>query len=247
MSHTLRLPRLAVLIDGENISPDVADGLFVEIAKLGEARLRRIYGNFSRPRLASWDAPIKKHSIKRVDLPDHVRGKNTSDIALVVDAMDLFHIGQFDGFCLVSSDSDFTRLAARLSNRGVDVYGFGARKTPHVFQLACHTFTHTEPMRARPKAPNSEKAVKSLPCKSVNDAIALLKDALSQMKNGNQWVELASVGKQLLERDPQFKPATYGVKKLHDLVSRTGAFDVEHSGSRIRIRDRSAYGLAKVE
>jgi hypothetical protein len=120
-----RLRRLAILIDADNTSPRVADGLFEEIAKFGEASVRRIYGDFSSPRLKSWIEILQKHAIDPYQQFAYTSGKNTSDIALVIDAMDLLHTGRFDGFCLVSSDSDFTRLASRLREQGADVYGFG--------------------------------------------------------------------------------------------------------------------------
>ena len=139
-----RLPRLAVLIDADNTSPQIAGGLFEEIAKFGEASVRRIYGDFSTPQLKSWSNILQKHAIDPYQQFAYTKGKNASDIALVIDAMDLLHSGRFDGFCLVSSDSDFTRLASRLREQGADVYGFGARKTPESFIQACPRFIYTE-------------------------------------------------------------------------------------------------------
>src|SRR3954470_22331450 len=125
-----RSPRLAVLIDADNASARIAQGLFEEIAKLGEASVRRIYGDFSDAHLKSWTGILSTHAIMPHQNFAYTSGKNASDIALVIDAMDLLHSGRFDGFCLVSSDSDFTRLAARIREQGVDVYGFGEQKTP---------------------------------------------------------------------------------------------------------------------
>ena len=132
-----RLPRFAVLIDADNTSPQIAGGLFEEMAKFGEASVRRIYGDFSSPQLKSWSDILQKHAIDPYQQFAYTKGKNASDIALVIDAMDLLHSGRFDGFCLVSSDSDFTRLASRLREQGADVYGFGAQKTPESFRQAC--------------------------------------------------------------------------------------------------------------
>src|SRR5436190_22507032 len=120
-----RAPRLAVLIDADNTSARIASGLFSEIAKIGEASVRRIYGDFSGTRLKGWADVLSAHAIMAHQNFANTTGKNASDIALVIDAMDLLHSGLFDGFCLVSSDSDFTRLAARIREQGLDVYGFG--------------------------------------------------------------------------------------------------------------------------
>ena len=132
--------RLAVLIDGENASPRHAAAVFEVVAGLGEASVRRIYGDFSHARLASWNAAIREHSIVPCHQPAHVRGKNAADIALAVDAMDLLFGHRLDGIALMSSDSDFTRLAQRLREGGLAVYGFGESKTPQAFRAACHRF-----------------------------------------------------------------------------------------------------------
>ena len=141
--------KLAVLIDADNTSPKVADGLFEEVAKIGEASLRRIYGDFSKGQQAGWEKVLQKHAILAQQQFAYTTGKNSSDIALVIDAMDLLHSGRFDGFCLVSSDSDFTRLAARIREQGIDVYGIGQQKTPESFRQACTRFIFTENFVAR--------------------------------------------------------------------------------------------------
>src|SRR5579862_273651 len=144
MADDQRERRLAILIDADNTSPRIAAGLFEEIAKFGEASVRRIYGDFSSPLLKSWIEILQKYAIDPFQQFAYTSGKNASDIALVIDAMDLLHSGRFDGFCLVSSDSDFTRLASRLREQGADVYGFGERKTPESFRQACRRFIYTE-------------------------------------------------------------------------------------------------------
>ena len=144
MPSELRSPRLAVLIDADNASAKIVDGLFEEIAKIGEASVRRIYGDFSNPRSKGWADTLSKHAIIPQQQFAYTTGKNASDITLVIDAMDLLHSGRFDGFCLVSSDSDFTRLAARIREQGVDVFGFGEQKTPESFRQACRRFVYTE-------------------------------------------------------------------------------------------------------
>ena len=144
MASENRSPRLAVLIDADNASAKIADGLFEEIAKIGEASVRRIYGDFSNARTKAWAEVLSKHAIIPQQQFAYTTGKNASDITLVIDAMDLLHSGRFDGFCLVSSDSDFTRLAARIREQGVDVFGFGEQKTPESFRQACRRFVYTE-------------------------------------------------------------------------------------------------------
>jgi hypothetical protein len=156
-----RLPRFAVLIDAENTSPQIAAGLFEEVAKFGEASVRRIYGDFTGPELKRWSNILQKHAIDPYQQFAYTKGKNASDIALVIDAMDLLHSGRLDGFCLVSSDSDFTRLASRLREQGADVYGFGKQGTPESFRQACHRFICIENLLPHPPAPVSGTAPKS--------------------------------------------------------------------------------------
>ncbi|GEO19194.1 hypothetical protein MAE02_68900 [Microvirga aerophila] len=167
--------RLAVLIDADNASPRIADGLFEEIAKIGEASVRRIYGDFSGPRLKPWADILAKHAIIPQQQFAYTTGKNGSDIALVIDAMDLLHSGRFGGFCLVSSDSDFTRLAGRIREQGVDVFGFGEQKTPESFRQACCRFIYTENLLQEVSArePDSGKATK--PLRPPTAAVPLLR------------------------------------------------------------------------
>ena len=148
--------RLAVLIDAENASPRHAGTVFGAVAELGEATVRRIYGDFSSGRLASWSAAIRSHSIVPCHQPAHVRGKNAADIALAVDAMDLLYREPLDGVALMSSDSDFTRLAQRLRESGLAVYGFGESKTPEAFRAACHRFETVGKVRNRAREPGEQ-------------------------------------------------------------------------------------------
>src|SRR3712207_508509 len=189
-----RAARLAVLIDADNASAKIAGRLFEEIAKIGEASVRRIYGDFSSPRLKPWSNILAQHAIIPHQQFAYTTGKNASDIALVIDAMDLLHSGRFDGFCLVSSDSDFTRLASRIREQGVAVYGFGEHKTPESFRQACHRFIFTENLLL-PEAPtpgDTNKAVK--PLAPPTAATPLLQTALAQMDAEDGWVRLGSLG-----------------------------------------------------
>jgi len=229
-----RSPRLAVLIDADNASARIADGLFQEIAAIGEASVRRIYGDFSSPRLKSWADVLARHAILPQQQFAYVTGKNASDIALVIDAMDLMHSGRFDGFCLVSSDSDFTRLASRIREHGVDVYGFGEQKTPESFRQACRRFIYTENLL--PDAAPERAAASQRP-----DAEPMLRQVMDGIETDDGWVTLGQFGQQLLNRFSDFDPRTYGHKKLSDLVRSAGLFNVQKSPSgTLRIRFRTA-------
>lgn len=153
--------RLAVLIDADNASPAVIEGLLDEVAKYGIASVKRIYGDFTQQRASGWKGALLKHSIHPVQQFAYTTGKNATDSSLIIDAMDLLYTKQFDGFCLVSSDSDFTRLAQRLREAGLTVYGFGEQKTPDAFVQACDKFIYTEVLRAAPDAPMTVAAKKS--------------------------------------------------------------------------------------
>ncbi|MDQ7248672.1 NYN domain-containing protein [Dongia sedimenti] len=227
-----RSPRLAVLIDADNTSPRIAAGLFEEVAKMGEASVRRIYGDFSSTRLKSWADLLNKYAIVPHQNFAYTTGKNASDIALVIDAMDLLYSGRFDGFCLVSSDSDFTRLAARIREQGVDVYGFGAKKTPESFRQACRRFIYTENLLPEAPAPNraaAPEAAKSL--EPTAAAVALLTRVIAQMSDEDGWVGLRGVGQRLSNLAPDFDPRTYGAAKLGDLVAKSGAFEIKRQAS----------------
>src|SRR5258705_2222250 len=176
-----RTARLAVLIDADNTSPRIAVGLFEEIAKIGEASVRRIYGDFSGTRLKSWADILAQHAIVPHQNFAYTTGKNASDIALVIDAMDLLNSGRFDGFCLVSSDSDFTRLAARIREQGTDVYRFGAQKTPESIRQACRRFFFTENLLPEAPAPNRAVPATAKSLEPADAAVALLSRVIAQM------------------------------------------------------------------
>lgn len=233
-----RSDRLAVLIDADNASSQIADGLFEEIAKIGEASVRRIYGDFAAPRMKGWSAVLSRHAIIPQQQFAYTTGKNASDIALVIDAMDLLHSGRFDGFCLVSSDSDFTRLAARIREQGTDVYGFGEQKTPESFRQACRRFIYTENLRAG--APTLDAgAAAAKPLKPPGDATSILRKVMSEMDSDDGWVGLGGFGRRLANLAPDFDARTYGYKKLSDLIRESPAFEVqqpEAGGLRVRLK-----------
>lgn len=244
MSMEPRAPRLAVLIDADNASPRIAAGLFEEIAKIGEASVRRIYGDFSGSHLKGWAEVLSTHAIMPHQNFAYTSGKNASDIALVIDAMDLLHSGRFDGFCLVSSDSDFTRLAARIREQGVDVYGFGEQKTPQSFRQACRRFIYTENLLPdAPAADEPETAdTRQPPVKRpVAIAIPLIRTAISQLDDDDGWVSLGGIGNRLAILASDFDPRTFGFAKLSTLVEKTGAFEVRRvEGRQTQVRPKPA-------
>src|SRR5215475_1625121 len=234
MPEESRTRRLAILIDADNTSPRIAAGLFEEVAKFGEASVRRIYGDFSGQRLKSWADILQKYAIDPYQQFAYTSGKNASDIALVIDAMDLLHSGRLDGFCLVSSDSDFTRLASRLREQGADVYGFGEQKTPESFRQACRKFIYTENLL--PDTQTDEGPPRRA-LEPPSAAIPILNKAVAQMETEDGWVGLGVVGQCLANIVSDFDSRTYGYRKLSDLVRKTGAFDIEQpEGRTMRIR-----------
>ncbi|MCF4167739.1 NYN domain-containing protein [Zavarzinia compransoris] len=235
MAQEGRSPRLAVLIDADNASPRIAEALFETIATLGEASVRRIYGDFSSGRSKGWADILARHGIIPQQQFAYTVGKNSADIALVIDAMDLLHSGRFDGFCLVSSDSDFTRLAARIREQGVDVYGFGEQKTPESFRQACRRFIYTENL-----LPQEGKAAKAT-AQPAGHAADLLRKALSQEDDDEGWVSLSAIGKQLSNLAPDFDPRNFGFRKLSDLVRSLAAFEMgEGPDGNLRLRLKPA-------
>jgi uncharacterized LabA/DUF88 family protein len=230
----LRPRHFAVLIDAENVSSKFADGLFGKIAQLGDAPVRLIYGNLSGSNLKGWTSLLLDHSLERRDQIRAVKGKDSADVALVIDAMDLLHDGRINAFCLVSSDSDFTGLAARLRRDGRNVYVFGEKKTPECLRRACDRFISLETLLPKPPEmtsiavpppvlPNSKTP------KPLNDAVSILKNAISKSESKDGWVNLAIVGNQIDVR-------TYGCKNLSSLIKKTGAFEIDEKNGPMRVR-----------
>ncbi len=234
--------RLAVLIDADNVSAAIVEGLFDDIAKIGKASVRRIYGDFSSPHSKAWEKVLARHAIIPQQQFAYTKGKNASDITMVIDAMDLLHGSRLDGFCLVSSDSDFTRLASRIREEGIDVYGFGEQKTPESFRQACSRFTYTENLlpTATSNARGSQTAAK--PLQPPSEAVPVISKVIDEMDSEDGWVLLGVVGNRLANLTSDFDSRTFGSRSLSDLVKKTGAFEVDHSkeGSmRVRIKPAS--------
>jgi uncharacterized LabA/DUF88 family protein len=233
---------LAVLIDAENASPKIAGGLFDEIAKLGDANVRRIYGDFSKPNLSGWTDVLARHAINVRQSFAYTTGKNSTDIELVIDAMDLLHGGRVGGFCLVSSDSDFTGLAKRIREQGLQVFGFGEQKTPEALRQACHRFIYTENLGLQATAPDTSPSVPTKPLKPPSAAIKLLRKVVSEIEGDDGWVRLSQLGQVLPSIQSDFDQRTYGFQKLSELIRATKEFDMEQpdgSGWRVRIRRKA--------
>jgi NYN domain/OST-HTH/LOTUS domain len=234
--------RLAVLIDADNAQATVIEGLLAEIATFGEATVKRIYGDFTAPTSSSWKKVLQRYAIKPVQQFTYTTGKNATDSTLIIDAMDLLYTRKFDGFCLITSDSDFTGLAMRLREEGLTVLGFGEKKTPEAFRNACHKFVFTEVLRpstvaepvSSPLRFQSEQ--KSVPPHTPTEATEpkvefpkkFVLSALEQSIDDAGWAHLATFGSYLTKLQPDFDSRLYGYKKLSDLVkSKTDLFVTE--------------------
>jgi uncharacterized LabA/DUF88 family protein len=201
---------LAVLVDADNAQASVIAELLAEVANYGTATVKRAYGDWTTPNLAGWKDVLHVHAIQPIQQFRYTTGKNATDSALIIDAMDLLHGGKVDGFCLVSSDSDFTRLATRIREAGFSVYGFGEQKTPKPFVAACDKFIYTEILR-KPSSGSLVAPVQA-PLKP------LLSSAISAAAQEDGWASLSTVGALLLKNDPSFDPRNFGFKKLGELV-----------------------------
>lgn len=218
--------KLAVLIDADNAQAAIIEELLAEIAKYGTASVKRIYGDWTNPYLKSWKDILLKYSIQPIQQFGYTQGKNATDSALIIDAMDLLYTGEFDGFCLVSSDSDFTKLAARIRESGLVVYGFGERKTPEAFVSACDKFIFTEVLRdEEDQRKDRKKSTREL--KQDTKLVNLLRNAVEAASDESNWAHLGPVGSYIAKKSSEFDPRNYGYEKLGELVEATELFDME--------------------
>ena len=234
---TDKTPLLAVLIDADNTSHKHAKAIFDEIASLGEASVRRIYGDFSSSHMKGWSGVQAEFGIVPHHQPANTVGKNASDIALVIDAMDLMHSGRFDGFVLVSSDSDFTRLASRIREQGLDVFGIGAQKTPEAFRKACKRFIFLENLEGAETVSTGRKPAKKGSDRKLDEARALIAKAMESIDPEAEWVQLGRIGQMITAANPDFDTRSYGKKKLSDLVGELKVFETRKgAGNQIEVR-----------
>ena len=230
-------PLLAVLIDADNTTPKAAGAIFEEIASLGEASVRRCYGDFSSNQMAGWNRVQAEHGLVPHHSPANTVGKNSSDISLVIDAMDLLHTERFTGFVLVSSDSDFTRLASRIREQGLDVYGIGQRKTPEAFRKACKRFIFLENLTGQAEAKPDDKAPTKKTNAPVTEARDLFLRAMDAIEREDEWYTLGELGQYITTANPDFDTRTYGKKKLSDLVQELKIFETKQGqGNQIMVR-----------
>ena len=216
---------LAVLIDGDNIDSKFIAPLLKEVSSYGTAYVKRIYGDWTSNRLSGWKKVLNQLSIQPIQQFAYTSGKNATDSALIIDAMDLLYTSNFHGFCLVSSDSDFTRLASRLRESGLKVYGFGERKTPEPFVNACDKFIHVENLL--PSTTHTGKSENETKTKANKKLMRLLTDAYTAVCRDDGWAELGPLGSQLNKLSASFDPRNYNCKKLGDLIVNIGIFEIK--------------------
>ncbi|MBW4654125.1 MAG: NYN domain-containing protein [Kaiparowitsia implicata GSE-PSE-MK54-09C] len=246
--------KLAVLIDADNSSADLLEALLTEIAKYGTAHVKRIYGDWTSTRLTKWKDKLNRFAVQPIQQFGYTTGKNATDSAMIIDAMDLLYAQNCDGFCLISSDSDFTRLASRIRESGLVVYGFGEQKTPEAFVSACDKFVYTEILREPEKAVEKEngtisaygkktvgaKAGTAADPKLVNNSklIKLLRDSYEAIAEEDEWIHLGLLGTQITKISSSFDPRNYGYKKLSELVQASQVFEIKKEAKSILIKYR---------
>ena len=223
--------KLAVLIDADNTQPAIIEGLLNEVAKYGVASVKRIYGDWTSGHLRSWKERLLANAIQPIQQFSYTSGKNATDSAMIIDAMDLLYSEKLDGFCIVSSDSDFTRLAARLRESGCTVYGFGEEKTPKAFVKVCDKFIYTEILLDNQEETEvGEERFKNKPKKEFKPDRKLLKlllDAVDDLADESGWAYLGGVGQKINNRSSEFDPRNYGFRKLGDLFRAIPQFEAE--------------------
>lgn len=218
--------KLAVLIDADNAQPAIVQGLFEEIAKYGISSIRRIYGDWTTPQLQSWKEHLHSYAIAPIQQFCYTSKKNATDSALIIDAMDILHTGNMDAFCIVSSDSDFTKLASRIRESGLSVYGFGEQKTPKAFREACNKFIYTEILRkdneVKIETQNlKEESLTPIVDEKVDDKLLIIiKNTIDDSSDEQGWVNLGLVAQNLQKKMPDFDSRNYGCRKFYDLIQK---------------------------
>ena len=219
--------KLAVLIDADNAQPTIAEGLLAEVAKYGTAHVKRAYGDWTSNHLKGWKDQLLTQSIQPIQQFGYTSGKNATDSAMIIDAMDLLYSGRFDGFCIVSSDSDFTRLAARIRESGLIVYGFGERKTPEPFVAACDKFIYTEILSAKPDEEQPLKPRTRAQLKQDSGLLNLWRNAIDAASDDEGWAGLGGVGSIITKQRPNFDSRSYGYGKLSELIDAIDLFEMD--------------------
>ena len=232
--------RIALLIDADNAPAAKIDVILAEVARHGAANVRRAYGNWKSPHLKSWEATLHSYAIRPIQQFAYSSGKNASDMAMVIDAMDLLYARTLDAFAIVSSDADFTPLVMRILTEGLKVYGFGQRKTPDPFVNACSQFTYVEGLGQASEEKPDEQALKPTDrTKLRRDArlVQMLRNAVDAATDDDGWAHLGEVGNQI-GNQASFDPRNYGYRKLSDLVDATDLFEIRRTGQIVLVRDK---------
>jgi uncharacterized LabA/DUF88 family protein len=225
---------LAVLIDGDNIPSAFVKEMMEEIAKYGNPTIKRIYGDWTQPNLAKWKNILLENAITPIQQYSYTSGKNATDSAMIIDAMDILYSEKVNGFCIVSSDSDFTRLATRLREAGMQVIGIGEKKTPNPFIVACDKFIYIEILKTKTKekASEDEKEVDKETFDKISfKEIKLIATTITDLSDDEGWAFLGDVGSLLQKKRPNFDPRNYGFQKLTPLIHSTGKFEIEQRES----------------
>ncbi len=221
---------LAVLIDDDNIPSASIKEMMEEIAKYGNPTIKRIYGDWTKPNLAKWKNLLLENAITPIQQYGYTSGKNATDSAMIIDAMDILYSGKVNGFCLVSSDSDFTRLATRLRESGLQVIGIGEKKTPNPFIVACDKFIYIEILNNQSKervSENEKETAKVVVDKITNKEIKLIETTINDLSEEDGWAFLGDVGSLLQKKQPNFDSRNYGFEKLTPLIKSIGRFELE--------------------
>ena len=236
---------LAILVDADNASASVIAAVLTEVATYGTASVKRIYGDWTKPNLGAWKEQLLKHSIQPIQQFSYTTGKNATDSAMIIDAMDLLYTGRFSGFCLVTSDSDFTRLAARIREQGLIVYGFGEKKTPKPFVAACDKFVYTDVISAAEPGTETEGVPAAIQKKTGvelrkdHKLLTSIRKAIDSVTGGEaEWASLGGVGSNLSKLMPDFDSRNYGYARLSDLIAAIGLFEVVRKEQHVQIRSK---------
>ena len=222
---------IAVLIDGENIPSAHVQEMMEEIAKYGNPTIKRIYGDWTKPRLSKWKNVLLENAITPIQQYSYTSGKNASDCAMIIDAMDLLYSEKVNGFCLVSSDSDFTKLATRLREAGMKVIGIGEKKTPNPFIVACDKFIYIEIIANKAQKKENKDSSKNSVDKITKREIKLIQNSISDLSDDDGWAFLGDVGGLIQKKQPNFDSRNYGFEKLTPLIKSIESFEIEQRES----------------
>ena len=232
---------LAVLIDGDNVPSAYLKEMLEEIAKYGNPTIKRIYGDWTKPHLSKWKKVLLDNAITPIQQYGYTAGKNATDSAMIIDAMDILYTGRVTGFCLVSSDSDFTRLAVRLREAGMTVFGIGEKKTPDPFIVSCDKFIYLEILHKQPEETEvkatSETREKLKVDKITPKVINLISSTISDLEDDEGWAFLGEVGALLQKKQPNFDSRNYGFQKLTPLIKSIDKFEIEHRKNSVGTRN----------